>query len=56
MNGVEQLMDGWRFFDEDEIRSYDCKDHKNPYGQWQEEQAQRRKARRANREKNAENV
>ncbi len=42
-------MEGWRFFGEDENHVYDRAERNNPYGQWQEKQAQRRKTRRANR-------
>lgn len=49
INGVEQSMEGWRFFGEDENHVYDRAESNNPYGQWQEKQAQRRKTRRANR-------
>lgn len=56
INGVEQSMEGWRFFGEDENHVYDREERKNPYGQWQEKQAQRRKTRRADRGKVPKNT
>lgn len=56
VNGVEQSMSGWRFFGEDENTIHDDEEYKNPYQQWQEKQAQRRRIQRANRQKNTKKV
>lgn len=56
MNGIEQLMEGWQFFGEDEIHPYDREKNKDPYHQWQEKQTQRRRKRHANRQKVPKNT
>lgn len=56
VNGVEQSMSGWRFFGEDENLTHDREKRNDPYGQWQEKQAQRKRMRRANRRKASKNT
>lgn len=56
INGVEQSMEGWRFFGEDENYAYDREEHKDPYDQWQEKQAQRRRTQGENRGKVPKNT
>ena len=56
VNGVEQSMSGWRFFGEDENLTHDREKRNDPYSQWQEKQAQRKRMRRTNRRKTSKNT
>ena len=47
---------GMAVFGEDENHAYDREERKNPYSQWQEKQAQRRRTRRADRGKVPKNA
>lgn len=56
VNGLQHTMSGSYFFGEDENAVDNYEERKNPYDQWQEKQAQRRRTRRTNHQRTAKKV